>query len=371
MIIDRIDTIILRIPFTDGSSGAGLFPTAWTHLDVVLVRIRTRDGLTGWGEGFGYFCAPAVASMVATAFAPLIIGRPVPGDVAGIRALNLELQRRSVLPGRHGITTFALSGVDIALWDLLGKAKGVGVATLLGGSERRDVPSYASLVRYGSADLVVEHARRACAEGYGEIKLHEITMPEIRATRAAIGERIAMTVDVNCAWNDTLVREVAPELGALGVRWLEEPVFPPEDHAALAALRGCGVPLAAGENLCTALPFAEQTRLRAVDFAQPSVTKVGGISQLLAVSEATGGVPLAPHSPYFGPGYLASLQFTAAERRVDTVEWLYVQPDAWLYPAMPQPRNGIVTVPEGPGLGLDPDPAVLDAYQVSTHTITA
>jgi L-alanine-DL-glutamate epimerase-like enolase superfamily enzyme len=368
MIIERIDAITLRIPFTDGSSGAGLFPGRWDHLDLVLVRIATREGLVGWGEGFGYFCAPAVASMVASAYAPLLLGRELPTSIAALRALNLELQKRSVLPGRHGITTFALSGVDLALWDLLGKAQGASIAKLLGGRQRGTLPAYASLVRYGTAELVVHHARRACADGYREIKLHEITLPEIRAARAAIGDGIAMTVDVNCNWSAEFVREVAPELARLGVRWLEEPVFPPEDHAALAVLRGLGVALAAGENLCTALPFAEQTRQSAVDFTQPSVTKVGGLSQLLAVAEATAAVPLAPHCPYFGPGFLATLQFAAAEPRVDTIEWLYIDPAAWIYRDMPVPRQGQITVPSGPGLGLDPDPAALATYTTATTT---
>jgi hypothetical protein len=104
------------------------------------------------------------------------------GRAAGISLVVVTVSPRPVLPGRHGITTFAISGADIALWDLAAKAAGVSLAELLGGRRRSAVPAYASLVRYGDGDLVERYAREV---GYREIKLHEITMPEICRARAA------------------------------------------------------------------------------------------------------------------------------------------------------------------------------------------
>jgi L-alanine-DL-glutamate epimerase-like enolase superfamily enzyme len=362
MIITSVEPIVLRIPFTDGSSGVGLFPAAWTHLDIVLVRIATDAGLVGWGEGFGYFCATSVAAMVSGALAPLLTGREV-GDPG---ALNEELQRRMVLPGRYGISIFALSGVDIALWDLRAKAQGVAACELLGKRLRRSVPAYASLVRYGEADGVARRAEQALTEGFRDLKLHEITMPEIRRCRAVVGNEVPIAVDVNCNWSEAFTREATPELIAMKTRWLEEPVFPPEDFRLLASLRTPMLPIAAGENACTAMQFAEMIRHGAIDYLQPSVTKVGGISECekIRALNRSSGLPVAPHSPYFGPGYLATLQLAAVDERFAIFEYLYIQPDDRLYRGFPLPERGKVPIPEGPGLGLEPDPEIIARYRV-------
>lgn len=360
MKITSVEPIVLRIPFTDGSSGLGLFPSAWTQHEIVLVRIETDNGLVGWGEGFGYFCSAAVAAMVNQAMAPLLIGR----ELVHPAAINDELQRRSVLPGRYGITTFALSGVDLALWDLFAKAQGVSVAAMCGTPVRKTIRAYASLVRYGDGDLVTRHALAALEQGYADIKLHETTLPEIRRCRSEMGNGVSMIVDVNCTWSEEFTRAAIPELVALKTLWLEEPIFPPEDFRTLAALRQEGLALAAGENACTAVPFAEMLRLNALDYLQPSITKVGGISEFVKICRLNTRLPLAPHSPYFGPGYLATLQMAAIEEQFLLFEYLYVKPEAWLYRNMPLPERGLIPIPEGPGLGGDPDPATIERYRV-------
>lgn len=364
MKIKDVQPLILRIPFRDGGAGAGLFPSTWNQLEIVLVRIEADNGLVGWGEGFGYFCAEATAAMVRRGVAPLLVGREI-GDLV---ALNEELQRRMVLPGRYGISTFAISGADIALWDLLGKAEGVPVSTLLGPSLRQTVTAYASLVRYGGVEAVTRHTTRALQDGFREVKLHEITLPEIHAGRAALGPDLPMTVDVNCNWSEAFTRQAIPELMAIRTRWLEEPIFPPEDFRGLAALRELGLPLAAGENACTAVQFAEMIRHRAVDYLQPSVTKVGGISECEKIRHLNreAGFATAPHSPYFGPGYLASLQLAAVDPHFTVFEYLYVEPEAWICRHFPLPERGLIPIPEGPGLGLDPSPEVIARYL--THT---
>ncbi len=362
MRITSVEPVVLSIPFEAGGRGEGIMPSAWTALDVVLVKIGTDAGLTGWGEGFGYFCAQATAALVRRAIAPVLKGR----EFAGAPALNEELQRKMVLQGRYGISTFALSGADIALWDLDAKAAGVSLARRLGERRRESVPAYASLVRYGDADLVARYAGAAAAEGYPEIKLHEITMPEIRRCRQVLGGAVPFSVDVNCNWTMEYARGVIPELLEMEVSWLEEPVFPPEDFRALGALRRTGISIATGENACTAFQFNEIIRAEGADLIQPSVTKAGGVTEFLKVTELCGkhGLRLMPHSPYFGPGYLAALQMAAVEPRFELFEYLYVKPEAFLFPGMPLPEKGAVAVPDGPGLGIDPDPAVIERYRV-------
>jgi L-alanine-DL-glutamate epimerase-like enolase superfamily enzyme len=362
MKITAVDPIIVRIPFEDGGAGVGIGPQRWHMLDIVLVKISTDAGLTGWGEAFGYFCYRAVAAAVTDLIAPLVVGRDL--ETLDVAALNLEIQKRMTLFGRYGVTIFALSGVDIALWDLKAKIAGVDVATLIAGTRKREeIPAYASLVRYGDAALVARFSEQAAKQGYATLKLHEITMPEIRAGRAAIDRTMKFTIDVNNNWSEANTLEVLPELKALETYWLEEPVFPPEDWATLVKLGTHGVAIAAGENACTSVEFSHL--IPAVTYSQPSVTKIGGISEFLRATDlarAHGRVPM-PHSPYFGPGYQATLQLAAAVEDITLFEYLWIEPKAWLVRDMPLPEKGCVAVPKQPGIGFTPDMGVVERYR--------
>lgn len=362
MKIKAIDAIQLRIPFEDGGSGLGMTPQRWNVFDMVLVRVETESGLVGWGEAFAYFCRRSVASLIEELIAPALVGR----DASDPAALNDEMQRRFVLFGRYGITIFGLSGVDIALWDLKAKAEGVSLARLLTGGKRlrEKVTSYASLVRYGRTDLVASACEQAAHEGYPMIKLHEVTMPEIRAGRAAIDPAVQFTVDVNCNWSEAHAASVLPELKALDTLWLEEPIFPPEDWDAMRRLGAFGVPISAGENACTSVEFARLAQ--AVTYPQPSVTKVGGITEFLRVADVARQQErtLMAHSPYFGPGYFATLQMAAAVDTFGMFEYLWVQPQAWAARDQPLPNSGATHIPDRPGIGFEPDLAVLEQFKV-------
>jgi L-alanine-DL-glutamate epimerase-like enolase superfamily enzyme len=363
MKITAIDPILIDIPFEDGGTGLGLTPLRWNSLEMVLVRVTTDTGLVGWGEAFGYFCQRSVAAVITDLIAPCLIGRD-PSDPA---ALNDELQRRLVLFGRYGITIFGISGVDIALWDLKAKAEGVSLAHLLNDGRRRreHVVPYASLVRYGQADLVARFSEQAAREAYPMIKLHETTMPEIRAGRGAIDPSVQFTIDVNCSWTEAHAAHVLPELKALDTLWLEEPIFPPEDWEAMRRLGEHGVAISAGENACTSIEFGRLAK--AVTYPQPSVTKVGGVTEFvriaaIAVREKR---TLMAHTPYFGPGYFATLQLAAAVEPFGLFEYLWVRPQAWAAIDQPLPEGGLMPIPDRPGIGFEPDLAVLERFKVS------
>ena len=145
-------------------------------------------------------------------------------------------------------------------------------------------------------------------------------------------------------------------------------MFPPEDFNSLARVRGeTGVAVAAGENWCTSFQFAQAIEAGAIDYAQPSVTKVGGVTEfrkVAALSEAA-GVQVMPHSPYFGPGFLATLQLAAAMPNPGLVERFYITPEASLYGDCIDPVDGAFRIPGGPGLGVEPDPDVIKEYRVA------
>jgi L-alanine-DL-glutamate epimerase-like enolase superfamily enzyme len=358
--IASVEPIILKIPFSDGSSGVGLMPTKWTSLEYVLVKVTTDDGLVGWGDAFAYFCAASVAAAVRDMVAPVVIGQEADDPAA----LNLMLQKRLHLHGRYGITIFAISGLDIALWDLAGLRAGKSVAHLIGGRKREAVPAYASLMRYGDPALVEKFSAKAAGEGYADVKLHEIARETIGAGRKGAGPKVRLTTDINCNWSLAETEAIIPFLREIDLFWLEEPIFPPEDWDALKSLGRFGIPISAGENACTAMEFSRL--VEAVTYPQPSVTKVGGITECIKICDiaANAGKTVMPHSPYFGPGYWATLQLAAARSEIGLFEHLYISQEAVIDPSMPRPQNGQLAIPDVPGIGCTPDPKVIERYRV-------
>ena len=363
MKITAIETIPIKIPFPPAGKPSGWGARAWAGLECLLVRVETSDGLVGWGEAFSYTCQRAVKAVVDEMVAPLALGRD-PRDIAGFMR---EAQQRLHLFGRYGITIFALSGLDIALWDLAAKRAGKPLVELLGGPARSEIEAYASLFRLHDAEVVAEQTRTALAQGYRYIKLHETKEPEVRAAREAAGTGVPIMVDTNCPWTPVEARENAARLKPYDLYWLEEPIFPPEDFRSLAALRReSGIAIAAGENACTAYEFEKMFAVGAVTYAQPSVTKVGGITEFrkVAALAETQGVALMPHSPYFGPGFLATLHLAAAQPVAGLVERFYLKLEASLYGDLIDPVRGKFRLPDGAGLGREPDPEVIKAYRV-------
>ena len=370
MKIARVDTIPLAIPHEHGGPPPSWGGQAWNALNILLVRVETEDGAVGWGEGFSYNCMPAVRAAVDHTVGPVVVGR----DATDIVALMRELQQATHLFGRYGITMFAISAIDIALWDLAAKRAGMPLGQLLGGpASPPPIPGYASLLKYRDPELVAARVCDALAEGYPAIKLHETEEPEVAAAREAMGDGVPLCVDTNCPWTPAEAREMAARLAPYDLHWLEEPIFPPEDFAALAELQlESGVDLACGENACTAFEFRSMLDANAVRYPQPSVTKVGGVTEfqkVAALAEAR-GVTVMPHSPYFGPGWLATLQLLAAMPLAGRpggswTERFYTRLEATLYPGCVSPvEGGRFRVPTGPGLGAEPDPDVIRDYRV-------
>ena len=192
-------------------------------------------------------------------------------------------------------------------------------------------------------------------------------MAPIRAAREAAGAGIPIMVDCNCPWTVDQAIDMARALRPLDLKWLEEPVWPPEDHAGLARVQAeGGIPTAAGENAM--LPeFRSKFERGAVTYAQPSVTKVGGVTQMrkvLALAEAH-GVNVVPHSAYFGPGLMASIHCIAAMPAESLVERFDCDFESNpLHDAIHPGADGRIAVPQGPGLGVDPDPKIIGMLRV-------
>jgi L-alanine-DL-glutamate epimerase-like enolase superfamily enzyme len=358
--IKSVEAAACRVPFSDLYDGPRGVSRGWTHFDMVLVRVETEDGTVGWGEAFAYSCLRATHAAVTDMVTPHAVGR----DVTDIAAFTRELQQKLHIQGRYGITIFAISGLDIALWDIAAQRAGVSLAEHLGGASRNALPTYASLVRYGDRAAVKSSIQRAAGEGYDAIKLHEPSFDCAVEARQAAGAAIRLMNDVNCAWSEPDAVAMITAMRDLDLHWIEEPVFPPEDYEALARLGQLGVPVAAGENACTAMEFARL--VPAVTYSQPSVIKVGGVSEFLACAEIArhAGKTVMPHSPYFGPGHWATLQLAAHLPHVGMIEFLYTLPGGWTGHDIPLPKDGAIALPSRPGIGFSPDEAVIDRYRI-------
>jgi D-galactarolactone cycloisomerase len=367
MKITAMETYWTQTPFDMGGKPKVMGGLNWQTMNTVWLRIITDAGIDGWGEAFGHATSAGSVAVLNTQLAPAILGQDA-RDIAGLRR---RVSQTFHLYGCNGPHAFALSALDIALWDIAGKAANQPLWRLLGGSPTETLTSYASLLRFGEAAQVAAACERAATRGYRDVKLHEITLPEITAARDALGDSARLMVDVNCPWTVWQALDMARDLEDLDLTWLEEPVWPPGDHEGMSRVRlEGGISIAAGENSAGLHDFRSAFEAGAQDIAQPSVTKIGGPSAIVEIAALAKAfsVRLVPHNAYFGAGYLASLHLNAALAQDAPFERLFVDLEASPYHDMVEAKDGTVKVPTGPGLGRDPDTAVLRRYLVQEPT---
>jgi D-galactarolactone cycloisomerase len=285
--------------------------------DAVLVKVTTRGGLVGWGEAHHGRAHTAVAKLIDTTLRQLVLDRDA-DDVTGAWDRMYRFQLAS-----HGMgagACLAMSGIDMALWDIRGKAAGVPLYRLLGGA-RRGIPAYAGGVSLGyqPPQQLVEEARASLARGYQAVKLRVGDSPardveRVRAVREAFGPGLVILTDANIGYSVDDVRRVLPALDELGVGWLEEP-FPAHDHRSYREARGFGrTPLAAGENHYTRFEFSRVIEDGAISILQPDLSKCGGITEALRIAAIASAykLPIHPHSSMTGLNHAATIHFLAA-----------------------------------------------------------
>lgn len=361
MKITRIETFLLKVPYQMGGPYPQFGGMPRTTMDILALRVDTDAGISGWGEAFGGPTAPATRLVIEQLVAPLAVGR----DATAIEVLMTDLARKLQNFGRGGSITFALSGLDIALWDIAGKAAGLPLHRLLGGAVRSEIAAYASMLPYHDAALVEKNAAEAVARGFRQLKLHEKTVVDVAAGRKGAGAGVPMMVDTNCPWSVAEAIDMARALAPFEPAWIEEPVWPPEDVAGLAQVRlATTIPIAAGENARTLIDFKLLLEAGAVSVIQPSIGKMGGITEmrkvkLLAEMHSTRFVP---HCTYFGPAALATMHILSTVTATPVLERFYCTLEASPFGDTLIARDGRVRLPEEPGLGANPDPQLLARY---------
>ncbi|MGA8113464.1 MAG: mandelate racemase/muconate lactonizing enzyme family protein [Actinocatenispora sp.] len=370
---DRIVDARLRVLRAEVPDGIAASFAPLRHRSMVLVELRTADGTVGHGESWVNYPSWAPVERAATlreGVFPLLLGAGA-ADIAGLhRRLTTALWPVARQWGAPGPVTQAISGVDLALWDLRGRATGTSAGRLLGDRVRDSAPVYASAI---GPDAPTDTAAACRRDGHGAVKVklgfgRRTDEQVLSAVRAAVGPDVALYADANQAWSVAEATAMAPILTGYDVRWIEEPVA----GNALADLedlhRATGLVIATGENLYGRDAFRAYSDSPAVAVLQPDVAKTGGLTEAVAIAGYAGarGKLVIPHLYGGALAYAATLQLAACAPAVTAVEYdvrhnplrdpLLVDP--------PRPDRGTVPLPDRPGLGVRLDPAALSRYEV-------
>jgi D-galactarolactone cycloisomerase len=341
-----------------------------------LVEIVGEDGNSGWGEAFG----PArLTAPIVDYYKPLLVGEDALATERHWQAMYNRLRDH----GQKGLAIEALSAVDIALWDLKGRHLGVSVHRLLGGPLRDKVEAYATgFYRKRGGDPVaylVDEAHERVAQGFTGIKLKlgfgmadDIRL--CHAVRRAVGDRLAIMIDANHAYDATGAIALGRRIEELDIAWFEEPV-PPEDHAGYREVKAAlTIPIAGGEAEFTRWGFRPLITERLVDILQPDIAAAGGISETKKIADMANafGVRVNPHAWGTGVALAASLQLIAALPHnppgLHPIEPL-LEFDQSEHPirmaVIREPivqRDGWVAIPDRPGIGVEIDRAALARF---------
>lgn len=381
MKIEQIDIYRVALPFDAGRSELPDAPEtegdafnaasrSLREMESLMVRLRTDSGLEGWGEAFGHLINPVTYAALSGSVGKFFLGAEVSFDEAGFPILTTEALRAFHGFGATGPVLYALSALDTALWDLAARGKDLPLHEMLG-SHRNAIRCYASLVSYDNdPGQVAKHVSRATSRGFDSIKLHETEPAAVLAARRAMADHQRLMVDVNCAWTGEQAQSMLQQMGPADLGWIEEPTWPPGDLAALKKVRDLGIPVAAGENASGIQGFIQHFHAHAIDVAQPSVAKIGGISGMLEVMRHARrhSVEIVPHCFYFGPGLCATAQIVASLRDDIALEVPFLD---WPEPLHPmQSPQASRTLPDAAGIGFEPDWNTLTKHLVASKTLS-
>lgn len=341
--------------------------------DAVVVKITTAGGIVGWGESHHARAPSTIAKLVETTLAMLVMGE----DAADVQGVWRKIYGKQL--ASHGLgagTAMAMSGIDMALWDIRGKAVGWPLYKLLGGKSR-PVKAYAGGISLGFQEpaALIDEARVHLAAGYRAIKLRLGDNPRddlarVHAVRNALGDDITILTDANTGYGVADARRVMPGLDEAGVAWLEEPC-PAHDYRSYREAKSFGrVPLAAGENHYTRFEFSRLIEEGMVTILQPDLSKTGGVSEVMKIAAMASAhkLPVHPHTSMTGLNMAASIHLLAAIDDAGYFEGDVSKNNLFRDVMVNEPyrvdMQGCVLPLEGPGLGLTVDEEFLLAHPV-------
>ena len=382
MKITDIKTHVLSTPLDEPFA----FSMGWvSRRSTVIVELMTDEGVTGWGEALCHGLQPPqiAAAIIETALKPIVVGEdPFDVDVLWERMYN-----RTRPFGQKGAVPNAISAVDIAIWDCMGRTLGKPVHKLLGGAYRTEVQPYATgfYRRKGGVypDEAMAEAKGHVAKGFKAMKLKigfglEEDIAYIHSVRDAIGPGPKIMVDANHAYTVGAARRLLKAIEPAQIHWFEEPISP-EDIDGYKELKNLtDIYIAAGENEFTKFGFREWVSRRAVDILQPDLCAAGGFTECRKISALAQAwhTPIVPHVWGAGIAQAASLQFVAtlppaplalypSEPMLEYDQSAHPFRQDLIHNAIAMNDRGMVPIPDGPGLGIEVNREILDRYRVA------
>jgi len=347
--------------------------------DSVLVKVETDDGLVGWGEakaGVGSAASGyGLAAIINRDLAPLLVGQD-PRDVSRLWDVmyntpreGFALDRGHVLPqlGRRGLSISAIAGVDIALWDLLGKSLGAPVWRLLGGRRAERMPAYASGGWADEARIGEQLLGYVAQGGFRAVKMRVGVMDgephrsaaRVRAARQALGPDVKLMADAHGTWTVAEAKAFCRMVEDCDLYWLEEPVTADDKTGLAEVRRASAVPIATGESEFTRHDFREIAELRAADVLQPDLAIAGGITEGVRIGAIASAfnLRLAPHLWSGAPAFAAGVALAASQSAGFILEYS-LGANPLLHELVHEKFavvDGQLELPDRPGLGIEVD----------------
>ena len=376
MLIEKIETFVLKDKLSKS-----FFFSQWEYAErcICVVKVTASDGTYGWGEGYG----PATILEAGVKFLkPIVIGSdPMKNDV-----IWHQMYRKTLDYARRGILVASMSAIDIAIWDLKGKILGVPVSTLLGGAHRDKIKPYATGLYFTShTDLskeFEEEVNKYISQGFKAIKMKvglgvEEDYKNVKKVKDIIGDDIELMIDANHAYNLREAVSLSRKLEPFNISWFEEPLSP-EFYNQYKELRDkTTIPIAGGECEYLRYGFHQLLRSKSVDILQHDICSSGGLTEAKRISALASvyGVDLIPHTWGTSIGMHVALHFIS---NLELIPGRMKQPDFLMeydqtenalreeltYPSVIM-KDGMIEVPQGPGLGLDVNEDVLRKYDMS------
>jgi L-alanine-DL-glutamate epimerase-like enolase superfamily enzyme len=375
----------VRIPIEESRQHKSDFGRL-TTFDAAILRIETDDGVVGWGEGKNAAGSAgtysALVHLINDEIAPRLIGRD-PCDISAIWEMLYNGVRHETAAAaghampelsRRGLSVAAISAVDIALWDILGKSLGVPVWKLLGGRKADRLPAYAS-GGWASADKIGDQLQSYIdVGGFRAIKMRVgamdgaplVSAERVKAARKALGPSVELMVDAHGTYTVADAKRFVQLVGDCDLAWFEEPVIA-DDKRGMAEVRAAGnVPIAAGESEATRFAFRDLAMLRAADIFQPDPAFCGGITEAMRISTIASAFNLrfAPHLWAGAPCFFSGLHLCAASPASFIIEYsLGANPMIHeLVEETVSVKDGMIEIPDRPGLGFTINERFLEAH---------
>ncbi|MFN8493732.1 MAG: mandelate racemase/muconate lactonizing enzyme family protein [Caldilineaceae bacterium] len=386
MIIRDVDAVWLHCPIPYEKQHVSDFGRL-ASFDCTLVTITTDEGLQGFGEakaavGSAGVCA-AIVTCVRHELKPILVGQ----DARQIARLwecmyngtrdHYALARGRAFPilGRRGLTISAMSGVDMALWDLLGKSLNTPVVQLLGGATRERMPAYAS-GGWADVEKIGEQVKGYIARGFNAVKMRVGVMDgdvmtsvaRVRAARAALGPKIDIMADAHGTYSVPEAKQFCRALEEVNLRWFEEPINADNRHGTAEVRANTTIPISAGESEFTRFDFRDLIEARAVDILQPDLAICGGLTEgrRIAALADTHQLELAPHCWGSAFSFMAGVSLAFASPAATVIEYS-VGANPMLFELVQEKIeavDGMIAAPTRPGLGVTPREDFIQQYKI-------